>query len=148
MWCHEKFYICDDVWHCRVLCDILWYCGTLWYCPILVMYSWGARLKTGRSEVRTPLALQTDVSSKATNQAVSRGFPYKKLEVGTSQGCNWILWHTWKHLVLHNKRVECSNPGNCCSRFGAKSPAIERAARLHNNCLRPDYRINPRATSI
>ena len=36
-------------------------------------------------------ALQTDVSSKATNQAVSRGFPYKKLEVGTSQGCNWIL---------------------------------------------------------
>ena len=31
-----------------------------------------------------PPAVQTDVSSKATNQAVSRGFPYKKLEVGTS----------------------------------------------------------------
>ena len=31
-----------------------------------------------------PPAVQTDVSSKATNQAVSRGFPYKNLEVGTS----------------------------------------------------------------
>ena len=31
-----------------------------------------------------PPAVQTDVSSKATNRAVSRGFPYKKLEVGTS----------------------------------------------------------------
>ena len=48
---------------------------------------------TGRSQVSTPLLFRLMFPQKPPNQAaaVSRGFPYKKLEVGTSQVCNWIL---------------------------------------------------------
>lgn len=48
---------------------------------------------TGRSQVSSPLLFRLMFPQKPPNQAaaVSRGFPYKKLEVGTSQVCNWIL---------------------------------------------------------
>ena len=93
-------------------------------------------------------AVQTDVSSKATNQAVSRGFPYKKLEVGTSHRpvigfCDtrentwWSTIKDWNVAILRTVAAFLEQ----------KSPAVERAARPHNNCLWPDYRINPSATS-
>ena len=62
------------------------------------------QLFSGRSQVRTLLLFRLMFPQKPpTRRAVSRGFRYKKFEVGTSLVCNWILWHTWKHLNRHNK---------------------------------------------
>ena len=50
------------------------------------------QLFPGRSQVRTLLLFRLMFPQKPpTRRAVSRGFRYKKFEVGTSLVCNWIL---------------------------------------------------------
>ena len=67
--------------------------------------------------------------------AVSRGFPYKKFEVVTYQVCNWILWHTWKHL-------ECGNPGSQGNCPAAKNNGHRKGSKATCSCLWPNKEIN------